>query len=165
MGSFAAFFIDGGAWMFPIAIVSLVTLAIIIERVYYTYFVYSTNTVKFMGGVNGSIQRGDMTGAIAACKKMPQVMLSRVMLAGLESFPKGEDEVQRSLEEASIAVIPDIQRRGSVLAGLASIATLLGLLGTIMGLITGFMVVAEAPDDQKSVLLTKAISRSWRRSS
>lgn len=158
MGSMAAFFIDGGVWMIPIAFVSLVTLAIAIERIYYIYFVYNVNAATLMASVGKSLQSGNVEQAISACKQRPKAVLPIVMREALEASSSGEDEVQKRIEEKTLEVVPLVQRRGNVLAGLASLATLLGLLGTIMGLITAFMVVADAPDDQKSVLLTKAIS-------
>src|SRR5690606_29174283 len=69
-----------------------------------------------------------------------------------------EEVVSSAIEEATLEVTPQLQKRTGSLGGLASLATLLGLLGTVMGLIDAFRVVAEAPADQKSQLMTKAIA-------
>lgn len=158
MGGFSGFFYNGGPWMIPIAMISVVALAVAIERVYALLFLYKVNVSNLMSSVKRSVRSGDIQQAIRRCDGLPNAPVAQVLRSGLQAAPHGEEEVQRALEEKAIEVIPDVQRRSNVLGGLASLATLLGLLGTIMGLITAFMVVADAPDDQKSVLLTKAIS-------
>lgn len=158
MGGFSGFFYNGGPWMVPIALVSVAVLTVAIERIYYLMFLYRASASTLMGSIARAVKSGDIEQAIRRCDTLPGAPVAQVLRSGLQVASLGEEEVQRALEEKTVEVIPNVQRRSNVLGGLASLATLLGLLGTIMGLITAFMVVADAPDDQKSILLTKAIS-------
>ena len=89
---------------------------------------------------------------------MPKAALARVLKGGLINADRGEDAVSSGIEEATLESTPLLLKRTGSLGGLASLATLLGLLGTVMGLIDAFKTVAEAPADQKSALLTSAIA-------
>jgi len=89
---------------------------------------------------------------------LPKAALARVLKGALLRADRGEDAVSSGIEESTLEVTPLLLKRTGSLGGLASLATLLGLLGTVMGLIEAFKVVAEAPADQKSALLTSAIA-------
>lgn len=158
MGGFAQFFIEGGVWMIPIAIVSAVALAVIVERIYAVMFVYNTDANKLYSQVAQAISNNNDAEAISACDRAGKSAVAHVLKGGIVRANQGEDEVASGLEIATLEVTPKVTKRTGSLGGLASIATLLGLLGTVMGLIEAFRVVAEAPADQKSVLLTKAIA-------
>jgi len=158
MSGIAQFFIEGGIWMLPIGILSLLVLAVIIERSYYLLVVQNADTKTLSLDVRKAVQAGDIDQAIKVCDALPKSAVARVLKRGLEHANGSEDEIRGSLEEATMEIVPEVQTRSNTLAGLASLATLLGLLGTVMGLIEAFTVVADAPPDQKSVLLTKAIS-------
>jgi biopolymer transport protein ExbB/TolQ len=96
--------------------------------------------------------------AIKLCNAAPNAALPRIIKAGLTRANKGEIEIQNAVEEGVLEVMPLLQKRTGALAALGSLATLLGLLGTVMGLIEVFVVVAKAPADQKSALLTASIA-------
>jgi biopolymer transport protein ExbB/TolQ len=158
MGEFAAFFIEGGIWMVPIALVSVVATAVCVERLYAILVVYNTDGKKLYGQVLSALKNNQDAEAISACEKSGKAAVARVLKNGAVHAREGEDAVANAMEEATIEVTPQLHKRTSSLGGLASLATLLGLLGTVMGLIDAFRVVAEAPADQKSVLMTKAIA-------
>lgn len=158
MSGFAQFFIDGGWWMAPIAGISVIVLAVCIERIYALMFVYNANGALFYSKVLSALKSQGASAAIEVCNNEPKSALSRVLKGALANADKGEDAISSGIEEATLEVTPGLVKRTGSLGGLASIATLLGLLGTIMGLIDAFRVVAEAPADQKSALLTKAIA-------
>lgn len=158
MGSFARFFVEGGVWMYPIALVSIITLAVAAERLFVLLVLYNINGSKLFEGISASVSKGQLKQAVDLCSESSKAPLARIMQAGLSKADGGVEAAQSALDEASQEVTPDIQRRTGSLSILASLATLLGLLGTVMGLIEAFRVVAEAPPDQKSVLLTKAIA-------
>ena len=158
MGSFARFFVEGGAWMYPIALVSIIVLAVAAERLFVLLVLYNINGSKLFAGIAASVNKGQLQQAVALCSESSKAPLARILQAGLSKADGGVEAAQSALDETSQEVTPDIQRRTSSLGVLASLATLLGLLGTVMGLIEAFRVVAEAPPDQKSVLLTKAIA-------
>ncbi len=158
MSGIASFFIEGGIWMIPIGIASAFALAIAIERFYALYILFPVDGRALTTRIFKSIRDNQITDGIKACDVKPDAALSRVLKAGLMRTDEGISSVQNAMEEATMEVIPSIQKRGGSLASIASLATLLGLLGTVMGLIEAFRVVAEAPMDQKSILLTKSIS-------
>lgn len=158
MSSFAQFFIEGGVWMLPIALLSVLVVAVIVERSYYLFFVQNADTKSLSLAIKKAVDSGHLDQAIKACDEQPRAAVARVLRRGLEQANSSDDQIRGSLEEATMEIVPEVQKRSHTLAGLASLATLLGLLGTVMGLIEAFTVVADAPPDQKSVLLTKAIS-------
>lgn len=158
MSDFANFFSEGGFWMAPIAVISVVALAICVERIYALMVVYSTDGKKLYQKVGPAVKNRQDTEAISACDKTGRSALGHVLKGALTHANEGEESVATGIEVAMLEVTPEIQKRTGSLGGLASLATLLGLLGTVMGLIDAFRVVAEAPADQKSVLMTKAIS-------
>lgn len=159
MAGIAQFFIEGGIWMAPIGFLSILVLAVIADRAYYLLTIYNDDGVVLMGQVRSLVQANHLEQAIKACEKKPEGALSQVFVKGLQGAANGNlEEIQMLIAEGISEVVPQVQKRSHTLAGLASLATLLGLLGTVMGLIEAFGVVADAPPDQKSILLTKAIS-------
>lgn len=158
MGGFANFFIEGGIWMVPIALVSVVALAVCVERVYAIMVVYNTDGRKLYDRVIHALKSNHDNEAISACDKSGKAAVARVLKSGVVHAHDGDERVASAMEESMLEVTPGLQKRTSSLGGLASLATLLGLLGTVMGLIDAFRVVAEAPADQKAQLMTKAIS-------
>jgi biopolymer transport protein ExbB/TolQ len=97
--------------------------------------------------------------AIKLCDAAP-VPLLQVLKAGLTQCQRGEDIASAAMEERMSEVLPDLEKRIGMLWSLANIATLIGLLGTISGLIKSFAAVAFATPDQKSALLSKGISEA-----
>lgn len=158
MGAMAEFFLKGGAWMIPIGLVSLVVVAVAIERVIFLFFRYNINGTAFMAQIQKLVMANNIERAIKLCNAAPNAALPRIVKAGLHRANKGEIEIQNAVEEASLEVIPLLQKRTSSLNTLASLATLLGLLGTVFGLIEAFKVVANAPADQRAALLSDAIA-------
>lgn len=158
MAGVAQFFIEGGVWMIPIAFVSFIVAGVAVERVIFLFFRYNINGTAFMAQIQKLVMANNIDRAIKLCNAAPNAALPRIVKAGLTRANKGEIEIQSAVEEASLEIIPLLQKRTGSLAALASLATLLGLLGTVMGLIDAFRVVAEAPADRKSALLTKYIS-------
>ncbi len=158
MSGFASFFVEGGIWMVPIALVSVVATAVCVERIYAIMMVYNTDANKLFQKVVAALKNNQEAEAVSACEKAGKAALGVVLKNAVLHVNEGEERVSGAIEEAMLEVTPKLQKRTSSLGGLASLATLLGLLGTVMGLIDAFRVVAEAPADQKSVLMTKAIA-------
>jgi biopolymer transport protein ExbB len=152
------FFVEGGPWMVPIAFISFLVATVAVERIIFLFFRYNINGPAFMAQIQKLVMANNIDRAIKLCNAAPNAALPRIVKAGLTRANKGELEIQNAVEEASLEVIPLLQKRTGSLAALASLATLLGLLGTVMGLIGAFEVVANAPADQKSALLSKYIS-------
>ena len=152
------FYTEGGIWMHPITLCSVVALAIGIERIIALFFRYNINSHHFMAQIQKLVMANNIDRAIKLCNAAPQAALPRVIKAGLTRANKNEVEIASAVEEATLEVLPDINKRTATLPNVANIATLLGLLGTIIGLIEAFTAVAAAPPDMKSQLLTQALA-------
>ena len=158
MGAIKEFFSSGGEFMWPILAVSVVGIAIIAERVARLFFRYSVNANQFMAQLQKLVISGNIDRAIKLCNAEPNAALPRVIKAGLTRANKGETEILSAIEEATLEVVPEITKRTPSLQAVANVATLLGLLGTIIGLIQAFDAVATAPADQKTTMLTASIA-------
>lgn len=158
LGEIAKFYTEGGAFMHPIAVVSAFGVAIVFERFIFLFFKYNINANQFMAQIQKLVMANNIDRAIKLCNAAPSAALPRVIKAGLTRANKGEVEIGNAIEEATLEVIPMISKRTPTLQSIANIATLLGLLGTIIGLINAFEAVATAPPDQKTQMLTAAIA-------
>jgi biopolymer transport protein ExbB/TolQ len=158
LGEIAKFYTDGGVFMHPIAVVSVFGVAIMVERFIFLFFKYNINANQFMAQIQKLVMANNIDRAIKLCNAAPSASLPKVIKAGLTRANKGEIEIGNAIEEATLEVIPNITKRTSTLQDVANIATLMGLLGTIMGLIEAFEAVANAPPDQKTAMLTAAIA-------
>lgn len=144
--------------MWPIAAMSVVGMAIIIERFIFLFFKYNINGNAFMAQIQKLVMANNIDRAIKLCNAAPSAALPKVIKSGLTRANKGELEIQNAVEEATLEVVPSIQKRTNSLQAVANLATLLGLLGTVIGLIQAFQAVAQAAPDQKAAMLTSSIS-------
>jgi biopolymer transport protein ExbB/TolQ len=152
------FFQSGGVWMVPIALALGVGLAIAIER-----FVYLNNAREdnrdLWQKLLGLLGQGhyDQAGAMAADSN---TAIGRIMSHGLSRLrsARRREDVEMALEESLMETIPELERRTHYLATLANIATLLGLLGTIIGLIQAFTAISGVNPAEKADLLSSSIS-------
>lgn len=158
MDSIAKALSDGFPWMHFILIVSIIAVGIIIERFIFIFFKYSINGNTFMGEIQKLVVGNQVDKAIKICNAAPNAALARVIKAGLTRANKSPDEIQSAVEEATLEVLPHVQKRVNSLQALANIATLLGLLGTIIGMIGAFDVLANTPAAQKQAKLATEIS-------
>ena len=158
LAGLAKFFVEGGPFMYPIALVSVFGIAIVVERIIFLYFKYNINANQFMAQIQKLVMANNIDRAIKLCNAAPSAALPKVIKAGLTRANKGEVEIANAIEEATLEVMPNITKRTPSLQSVANIATLLGLLGTIVGLIEAFDAVAKAPPDQKTTMLTAAIA-------
>jgi biopolymer transport protein ExbB/TolQ len=150
------FFQEGGAFMMPTAIVLVIGLAIAIERAIYLLKVNSVNA-KSMKFVQPLLKAKNLT-AIAQLKQ--DSALNSIMATGVLRWQQSShrDEIESAMEECVMETVPGLEKRTSYLATLANISTLLGLLGTIIGLIAAFSAVANAAPAEKAALLSQSIS-------
>lgn len=152
------FFQDGGPFMYPIAIVLVIGLAVAIERWLFLTSAKHSNRKAF-DRILPLLKRHDYNGVMnnARNSKAP---ISRIIAAGIarmQNTPR-RDEIEYAMEEGVLEAVPRLEKRTSYIATLANIATLLGLLGTIMGLIEAFTAVANADPAEKANLLSQSIS-------
>ena len=152
------FFQEGGPFMFPIAIVLAIGIAIALERYFFLSAAMRTNKRAFAElEPLLSSQQYDQVRRLGEQGKAP---ISRVIGAGiarLQVSPRRED-IEYAMEEGLMETIPRLEKRTPYLGTLANISTLLGLLGTIIGLIAAFSAVANADPSEKASLLSQSIS-------
>jgi biopolymer transport protein ExbB/TolQ len=135
-------------------------IAVVVERVVTLMFRYNLNAEPFMEQITKLVLTGNVDRAVKLCGAAPHSPLARVNRAGLTRANRGEMEVAKSVEEAILEHTPPIQSRIPWLWSLANIATLVGLLGTISGLITTFQSLGNVPADQKQAILSNGISEA-----
>lgn len=153
----AAFFRDGGIFMYLILTVSVIGTAIIVERGFVLLFKFNVDGRALWEKVSKYIKEGHTDKAMALCKDS-NVPLLRVLNAGISTSRGSERDIQNAIDEVAVEIIPSIDKRIHYLATLANIATLMGLLGTIQGLIQAFSAVGVADPSQKATLLASGIS-------
>jgi len=158
MDSIAKAMSEGGIWMYIILATSIVGVGIMIERFVMLFFKYNINATAFMAQIQKLVMANSIDKAIKLCNAAPSAALARVIKAGLTRANKSSDEIQNAVEEATLEVIPFIQRRTNTLAAIANIATLMGLLGTIIGMIGAFSDMATVAPDKRQEALGRNIS-------
>jgi biopolymer transport protein ExbB/TolQ len=157
MDGIIAFYRDGGGWMHAILLTMVVSMAIVIERFIFINFKNRIDTTAFVNKILELLQKGSVTSAVELCS-VSKAALPRITKAGLEEYGKSPDDIQQAMELAAMNEIPKIEKRTNYLSLLANIATLLGLLGTIFGLIDSFKAVTAADASQKAALLAQGIA-------
>ncbi len=152
------FFKSGGPFMYAILVVMAIGLAIAFERfIFITRTQGSTNSV--WKKLRPMLQASDYQRAYDAVHK-DKTPLSTVLQYGFARHRTNakRDIIDAAMEEGIMEVTPQLEQRTHYLATLANIATLLGLLGTIIGLIQAFTAVASADPAEKADLLSASIS-------
>ena len=133
-------FEKGGFLMYPIFICSLIAVTIFFERMFYLKSV-KTKSNRFVLRVKNLVKKGSIELAISACRKSP-TPISKIMLAGLMKFGQGRDEMKEAIEDSANQEIPVLERNLSTLSTIGNITPLLGLLGTVFGMVKAFNVIA-----------------------
>lgn len=152
----ARFMVEGGIFMWIIAVVWCAGIAIAAERLK-AYFKYNIDGTSLMGNIKKSVIGNQVQEAIQTCSESP-ALLSFVMKNGLKRANQSKEQIQDALEASILETVPKIERRLGYLALAANLSTLLGLLGTIQGLIQSFAAVAQAEASQKAQLLAEGIA-------
>lgn len=153
----ATFFRNGGTFMYIILGTFVVGAAIVVERVFILVFRYNLDAKALWNKVSKFILDGNMEKAKAVCNGS-HVPLLRILDKGISVAHDSEKAIQNAIDEIVLEIIPSIDKRIPYLATLANIATLLGLLGTIHGLIQSFSAVGSADPSQKASLLAGGIA-------
>jgi len=148
----------GGWMMWVILGISVVALAITLDRVIMLFGRARLNVGQFVGRVVGLVEQRDYPGAVEACNIKTQHPLPRVLKAGVSKANRREKEIERVMEEEMLRSIPRLQRGVGFLGLLGNSATLLGLLGTIFGLIRAFSGVSAASASARQQVLAEGIS-------
>jgi len=156
--SIVRFFVTGGAFMYPILLVFAVGAAIAIER-YITLTLVTSKNQSMWSRLQAVLTNGDFEKAREMTSK-DKSAISQVLSMGLarQGAVRRREDIEIAMEESMMEIIPQLEKRTSYVALASSIATLLGLLGTIMGLIQAFTAVANANPAEKADLLSASIS-------
>ena len=156
--SIVSFFLSGGAFMYPILLVFAVGFAIAVER-YVTLTVVTNKNQAVWDEVQPLLANGEFDEAREATSK-DESTISQVLNMGLslQGAVRRREDIEIAMEESMMEIVPRLEKRTGYVALSSSIATLLGLLGTIMGLIQAFTAVANANPAEKADLLSASIS-------
>ena len=153
------FFQEGGAFMYPIALVLILGLAIAIERYVYLSSAKRSNRAAFDRGLLPILRKKDYPRALKFANDS-DTAIAAIIGAGLSRLlnKASRDDIEYAMEEGLMETLPRLEKRTQYLATLANVSTLLGLLGTIIGLIAAFTAVANADPAEKASLLSQSIS-------
>jgi len=144
--------------MYPILAVLAIGLAITLERYFYLSLSKTKNR-RMIAKLLPLLEKGEMNSAVNMAKKSASTV-STILLQGAENFKtaRRRDDFEAAMEESIMEAIPRLEKRTHYLAMFANIATLLGLLGTIIGLIKAFTAVAQVDPSMKAEILSTSIS-------
>lgn len=156
--TFVGFFVTGGPFMYPILIVFAVGAAIAIER-YITLSKVTLRNQSTWGKLQPVLNKGDFDKARDLTSKDDSTV-AQLLGMGLarQGAVRRREDIEIAMEESMMEIIPQLEKRTAYVALASSIATLLGLLGTIMGLIQAFTAVANANPAEKADMLSASIS-------
>ena len=142
-------------------VVSAIVVTIIIERAAFQLGRYRVNSKEFFAQIKKLVSAGNIDRAIKLCDASDYPILQLVK-AGLTHANKGPDEIDAALSEKLAELKPAVEKRIGALWSLANIATLIGLIGTVSGLINTFSAIAAPGLSQavKQQMLSNGIAEA-----
>jgi biopolymer transport protein ExbB/TolQ len=152
------FFQNGGVFMFPIVLILALGAAIALERWLYLT-VTKTKNKAVWNAVTPHLKTGNFAGALQVTTRS-SAAIAQIMTYGLNRIrsARRREDVEQAMEESLMEILPRLEKRTHYLATFANMATLMGLLGTIIGLIDAFTAVSNANPAEKAELLSASIS-------
>lgn len=142
-GSLFRLYQDGGPFMHPLLLFSLIALVVIIERAF-ALWKARINTQEFIARVRTALlKRRNVKEAITVSEEF-QGPIASIMKAGLIKYGRPQEEIERTIEAASAHELARLERGLGVLATVANVAPLVGFLGTVSGMINSFDALAQA---------------------
>ncbi len=151
-------FREGGIFMWFILLCAVVGASLALERFFYVFYRAGINAPAFMAQVQRAVLDGNVDQAIRLCNVEPSAALPRVLKAGLVRANRPEAEIRDAMEEEELEIYPLVSKRIAYLPMIANVSTLLGLLGTIQGLIMSFHAVSDATAAARSTALAQGIA-------
>jgi biopolymer transport protein ExbB len=127
--------------MYLLLISSIISFGVIMERLYHITRA-KIDTQKFMDSIVNVIKRNKIVGAIEICNTTPGP-IAHIIKAGILKHDRSKPEIKEAIDEAAQLEIPRLERNLGILATIAHIAPLLGLLGTVLGMIKSFQVIQK----------------------
>ncbi len=131
----------GGPMMYLIIIASILAFGVVIERIYHLNKA-RIDAGKFMDGIINVLKRNKIIEAIEICNSTPGP-IAHIVKAGILKHDRSKPEIREAVEEAARLEIPRMEKHLPVLATIAHIAPLLGLVGTVTGMIKSFQVIQQ----------------------
>lgn len=156
-------FSEGGFWMYPILAVQIAAITIIVERVIALYVNRSINNRELVKIFEEDIQKGNLTKVLKKAEALPHdSALRKVIESGTQAALNmgGREEIQAKMDEVLYHEQGKVETRIEFLSMFGNVATLLGLLGTIVGMIRSFAAISNADQATKSALLAAGISEA-----
>ena len=149
MSAVQSFFIDEWYFALPLVLMSLVAAALVIWRVLLN-FSAATDMDDFLPVFQDTLRKRGVKGAVALCKDEKGLIPSRLFVAGLEASDQGAAAMRRSIaNEAELEVIPRLHFLLAVILAVGKIATMVGLLFTVISMINTFNAIGEGAKDGK----------------
>jgi biopolymer transport protein ExbB len=133
------FFLQGGPMIWLILLASAVAVAVFVERVLH-YHRAQINSMEFLNGVRNVLRRDNVVEAISICDATPGPV-ARLVKVAILNREKGREGVREALEEAGLIEVPPLEDKLNLLATIAQVSPLMGLLGTVLGFIKVFTVL------------------------
>jgi biopolymer transport protein ExbB len=133
---------NGGPVLWLLLLISAVAVAIFIERFLHCHRA-QINSTQFLNGVRTVLKRNNVVEALSICEATPGPV-ARLVKTAILTRDQGRERVREALEEAGTAEVPRLEEKLSLLATIAQLAPLIGLLGTILGFIQTFGRMEEA---------------------
>ncbi len=154
------FFQVGGFWMYPILLTLIAGIFIGFERYFFLQSTTNRNS-KAWDDLFPLLSKGNFKQALDTAKKS-ETFMGNIIAAGLARSVSARrtEDIELAMEEALMEVLPRLEKRTHYLSTLANVATLLGLLGTIVGLIHAFTAVASADPAEKANMLSAAVGEA-----
>jgi len=135
------FLTHGGPMIWVIVFASAVAIAVFVERVLH-YHRAQINSMEFLNGVRNVLKRENVVEALSICDATPGPV-ARLVKVAILNRDRGREGVREALEEAGLVEVPPLEEKLNLLATIAQIAPLLGLLGTALGFIRVFSKLQE----------------------
>jgi biopolymer transport protein ExbB len=133
--------VKAGPVMYPIILCSIVAFAIVIERIYHLHRA-KIDTRKFMDEIANVLRRNKIMEAIEICDKTPGP-IAHILKAGILKHDRPKHEIKEAIEEAGLYEVPRMEKNLTALSTIAHISPLLGLLGTVVGMVGCFQVIQQ----------------------
>lgn len=132
----------GGTVLYLILLVSAVAVVVFIERFLHCHRA-QINSTEFLNGVRTVLKRENVVEALSICDATPGPV-ARLVRTAILNRDHGRERVREALEEAGLAEVPRLEEKLNLLATIAQLAPLLGLLGTMLGFIDVFSLMKDA---------------------
>ena len=133
--------LKGGPLMILIIMCSIVALAVVVERII-SLRKAQINTAEFMERISEKLKRNKINDAVDMCNAMPGP-IAQILKAGILKHDRPRSEIKEAIEEAGLHEVPRLEKNLGALATIAHISPLLGLLGTVTGMIRAFQVIEQ----------------------